>query len=293
MDEHDWLAQRFDEQRPRLVAVAYRMLGSLPEAEDAVQETWVRLSRTDARAVENLSAWLTTVVGRVCLNVLRSRKTRREQSLDAQVTDTIATTDERTDPEQEAVLADAVGLALLVVLESLDPAERLAFVLHDMFDVPFELIAEVVGRSPAAARQLASRARRRVRGTPRLPENDLARQRAVVEAFLAASRRGDFEALVALLDPDIVVRADQTAVARGAASTLRGAAAVAQALLVQRARLARPALVDGEVGLVVVSPRGRLMLVSRFTIEEGRIVEAEVIADPDAIRKHEIAVLEI
>jgi RNA polymerase sigma factor (sigma-70 family) len=293
MDEHDWLAQRFDEQRPRLVAVAYRMLGSLPEAEDAVQETWVRLSRADARAVENLSAWLTTVVGRVCLNVLRSRKTRREQSLDAQVTDTIPTTDERTDPEQEAVLADAVGLALLVVLESLDPSERLAFVLHDMFDVPFELIAEVVGRSPAAARQLASRARRRVRGTPRLPENDLARQRAVVEAFLAASRRGDFEALVALLDPDIVVRADQTAVARGAAKTLRGAAAVAQALLVQRARLARPALVDGEVGLVIVAPRGRLMLVSRFTIEDGRIVEAEVIADPDSIRKHEIAVLEV
>src|SRR6266849_147755 len=187
MDERDWLAQRFDEQRPHPVAVAYRMLGSLAEAEDAVQESWVRLSKTDASAVDNLGGWLTTVVGRVCLNVLRSRATRRENSLDTRTTESVATNDERTDPEQEALLADGVGLAMLVVLEALDPAERLAFVLHDMFDIPFDEIAKVVGRSPAAARQLASRARRRVRGTPRVPDNDLVRQREVVDAFLAAS----------------------------------------------------------------------------------------------------------
>src|SRR6266851_1698430 len=214
MDERDWLAQRFDAQRPHLVGVAYRMLGSLVEAEDAVQETWVRLSRADASAVENLGGWLTTVVGRVCLNVLRSRASRRENSLDAHTTESVATSDERTDPEQEAILAEAVGLALLVVLDALDPPERLTFVLHDMFAVPFETIAEVLGRSPAAARQLASRARRRVRGTPRVPNNDLARQREIVDAFLAASRRGDFDALVSLLDPDIVIRADEIAVSR-------------------------------------------------------------------------------
>jgi RNA polymerase sigma factor (sigma-70 family) len=292
MDERDWLAQRFNEERPHLVAVAYRMLGSLAEAEDAVQDTWVRLSRADASAVENLGGWLTTVVGRVCLNVLRSRASRRENRLDTHITESIATNDERTDPEQEALLADAVGLALLVVLEALDPAERLAFVLHDMFDVPFEEIADVLGRSSAAARQLASRARRRVRGTPRIADNDLAGQREVVDAFLAASRRGDFEALVSLLDPDVVLRADETAVARGATSTLHGAVAVAEASLVQRARLARPALVNGEVGVVVVAPRGQLMLVLRPTIEDGRIVEIEVLADPDAIRELEVAVLD-
>jgi RNA polymerase sigma factor (sigma-70 family) len=292
MDERDWLAQRFDEQRPHLVAVAYRMLGSLAEAEDAMQETWVRLNRTDASAVENLAAWLTTVVGRVCLNVLRSRANRREESLDAQATEFIPSRDARTDPEQEALLADAVGLALLVVLEALDPAERLAFVLHDMFAVPFEEIAEVVGRSPAAARQLASRARRRVRGTPRIPDNDLARQREVVDAFLAASRRGDFEALVALLDPDVVLRGDETAAARGATVTLHGAVAVARAALVGRARLAQLALVNGEVGVIVVAPRGRLMLILRPTIEVGRIVAIDVIANPDALRSLEVAVLE-
>jgi RNA polymerase sigma factor (sigma-70 family) len=291
MDERDWLAQRFDEQWPHLVAVAYRMLGSLAEAEDAVQETWVRLSRADASAVDNLGGWLTTVVGRVCLNGLRSRATRRENSLDTHTTESIAANDARTDPEQEALLADSVGLALLVVLEALDPAERLAFVLHDMFAVPFDEIAEVVGRSPAAARQLASRARRRVRGAPRVPEHDLARQREVVDAFLAASRRGDFNALVSILDPEVVIRADETAVARGAASTLRGAAAVAQASLVHRARLARAALVNGEVG-VVVAPRGQLMMVLRPTIEDGRIVEIEVLADPDSIRKFDVAVLD-
>ncbi len=290
MDDRDWLAQRFDEERTRLVAVAYRMLGSLSEAEDAVQDTWVRLSRADAAAVDNLSGWLTTVVGRVCLNVLRSRATRRENSLDTQ-TESIAANDERTDPEQEALLADAVGLALLVVLEALDPAERVAFVLHDMFDVPFDEIAEVVGRSPSAARQLASRARRRVRGTPAVSDSDLARQREVVDAFLAASRRGDFDALVALLDPDVVLRADKTA-GRGAVTTLRGAGAVARASLVHRARLAQPALVNGEVGVMVVAGGGQLMLVLRPMIEDGRILEIEVLADPDSIRELQVAALD-
>jgi len=290
VDERDWLAQRFDKERPHLVAVAYRMLGSLAEAEDAVQETWVRLSRVDPSSVDNLGGWLTTVVGRVCLNVLRSRKNRRENSLDTHVTESIATNDERTDPEKEALLADGVGLALLVVLEALDPPERLAFVLHDMFDVPFEEIAQVVGRSPAAARQLASRARRRVRGTRRIPERELAGQREVVDAFLAASRRGDFDALVALLDPDVVLHADDTAVARGAVRMLRGAVAVAEASLVHRARLARPALVNGEVG-VVIGQRGQLTLVLRPTIDAGRIVELEVLADPDSLRALEVAVL--
>jgi RNA polymerase sigma-70 factor (ECF subfamily) len=291
MDDRDWLAQRFHEQRPHLLSVAYRMLGSLAEAEDAVQETWVRLSRADASTVENLGGWLTTVVGRVCLNALRSRATRRENSLDTPAIAAIATHDARTDPEQEALLADEVGLALLVVLEALDPAERLAFVLHDMFDVPFDEIAQVVGRSSAAARQLASRARRRVRGTPTIPDHDVARQREVVDAFLAASRLGDFDALVALLDPDVVLRADQTAVARGTPGMLRGAPAVAGASLVHRARLARPALVNGQVGVVVVSG-GQLMLVLRPTIQDRRIVEIEVLADPDAIGALEVGVLE-
>jgi RNA polymerase sigma factor (sigma-70 family) len=291
MDEQDWLAERFGEHRPHLVAVAYRMLGSLAEAEDAVQETWMRVTRTDASAVENLGRWLTTVVGRVSLNVLRSRVTRAETSLEAQVPESLASRDTRTDPEHEALLADAVGLALLVVLDALDPAERLAFVLHDMFAVPFEEIGTVVGRSPAAARQLASRARRRVQGTPTVPEADLARQREVVDAFLAASRRGDFDALVALLDPEIVLQADETAIARGAASPLRGAAAVAKASLVQRARLARTALVNGQVG-VVVAPHGRLLMVLRPTVRGDRIVEIEVLADHDSIRKLEIAALE-
>jgi RNA polymerase sigma-70 factor (ECF subfamily) len=267
------------------------MLGSLAEAEDAVQETWVRLNRADSSALENLGGWLTTVIGRVCLNVLRSRATRREHSLDTDAVAEVATHDARTDPEQEALLADAVGLAMLVVLEALDPAERLAFVLHDMFEVPFDEIGQVVGRSPAAARQLASRARRRVRGTPRIPEHDLARQREVVDAFLAASRRGDFQALVSLLDPDVVIRADQTAVALGAPSLLRGAPAVARASLVHRARWARPALVNGQAAVVVVSGN-QLMMVLRPTIQDGLIVELEVLADPAALHALELAVLE-
>ena len=291
MDEQDWLADRFDEHRGHLVAVAYRMLGSLAEAEDAVQETWLRLSRSDASAIENLAGWLTTVVSRVCLNVLRSRVRRGETQLDAQSPETADNRASRLDPQEEAVLADGVGLAMLVVLDTLNPAERLAFVLHDMFAVPFEEIGAAVGRSPAAARQLASRARRRVRGTPAVPTRDLERQREVVEAFLAASRHGDFDALVAVLDPEVELRADKTAIAQGTAGVLRGAAAVAEASLVHRARLARPALVNGEMG-VVVAPRGRLVLVLRPVIRGQRIAAMEVVADPDSLRQLEIAVPE-
>ena len=217
MDEHDWLAERFEENRTHLRAVAYRMLGSLSEADDAVQESWLRLSRSDTSGVENLGGWLTTVVARVCLDMLRSRKSRREEPLDVHVPEPIVSREAGTDPEHEALLADSVGLALLVVLETLAPAERLAFVLHDMFAVPFDEIAPIVGRSPAAARQLASRARRRVQGCGRaLPDADLTRQREVVDAFLAAARGGDFDALLAVLDPDVVLRADRAAVPAGA-----------------------------------------------------------------------------
>ncbi|HEX3567597.1 MAG TPA: sigma-70 family RNA polymerase sigma factor [Acidimicrobiales bacterium] len=291
MEDQDWLAARFDEHRGHLIAVAYRMLGSLAEAEDAVQETWLRLSRSDANAIENLGGWLTTVVSRVCLNVLRSRARRGETQLDDQSPETTGGHASRLDPQEEAVLADAVGLALLVVLDTLSPAERLAFVLHDMFAVPFEEIGAAVGRSPAAARQLASRARRRVRGTPAVPPSDLERQREVVEAFLAASRHGDFDALVAVLDPEVELRADKTAIARGTAGLLRGPAAVAEASLVHRARLARTALVNGKVG-VVVAPRGRLYLVLRPVVRGQRIAAIEVVADPDSLRQLEIAVPE-
>lgn len=291
MDDQDWLAARFDEHRGHLIAVAYRMLGSLAEAEDAVQETWLRLSRSDASAIENLGGWLTTVVSRVCLNVLRSRVRRGETQLDVQSPETAGSHESRLDPQEEAVLADAVGLAMLVVLDTLSPAERLAFVLHDMFAVPFEEITAAVGRSPAAARQLASRARRRVRGTPSVPPSDLERQREVVEAFLAASRHGDFDALVAVLDPEVELRADKTAITRGTAGLLRGPAAVAEASLVHRARLARTALVNGEVG-VVVAPRGRLFLVLRPVVRGHRIAAIEVVADPDSLRQLEIAVPE-
>lgn len=289
MDDQDWLAARFDEHRGHLIAVAYRMLGSLAEAEDAVQETWLRLSRSEASAIENLGGWLTTVVSRVCLNLLRSRVRRGETQLDAESPETAGGRESRLDPQEEAVLADAVGLAMLVVLDTLSPAERLAFVLHDLFAVPFEEIGAAVGRSPAAARQLASRARRRVRGTPAVPPSDLERQREVVEAFLAASRHGDFDALVAVLDPEVELRADKTAIARGTAGLLRGPAAVAEASLVHRARLARTALVNGEVG-VVVAPRGRLFLVLRPVVRGQLIAAIEVVADPDSLRQLEIAV---
>jgi RNA polymerase sigma factor (sigma-70 family) len=297
MDEHDWLGQRFEENRTHLRAVAYRMLGSLSEADDAVQEGWLRLSRSDISAVENLGGWLTTVVARVCLDMLRSRKSRREESLGARVPEPIpafagTSREGWIDPEHEALLADSVGLALLVVLEKLPPPERLVFVLHDMFDLPFDEIAPIVGRSPTAARQLASRARRRVQGSATVTGADLTRQREVVDAFLAASRSGDFDALVAVLDPDVVLRADRAAVPAGVSREVRGAPAVAKQALAYsgRARFTQPALVNGAVGLVV-APRGRLLVVLRFTIIRGKIVDIDVVADPARLRQLDLAVL--
>src|SRR5215218_3818812 len=291
MDEHDFLAEQFEENRTHLRAVAYRMLGSLSEAEDAVQEAWLRLSRSDTGGVENLGGWLTTVVGRVCLDMLRSRRSRREEPLGARFPDPIVGRQGGIDPEYEALLSDSVGLALLAVLETLSPAERLAFVLHDMFAVPFDEIATIVDRSPAASRQLASRARRRVRGAVTSPDADLARQREVVDAFLAAARGGDFDALVAVLDPDVVLRADREAVPAGALREVRGAPAVARRAAKGRARAARPALVNGAVG-VVVAPRGRLLMVLGFTIRGGEIVEIDAIADSARLRKLDLAVLD-
>src|SRR5215211_7367953 len=281
MTEHDWLAERFEEHRPRLRAVAYRMLGSLSEADDAVQDAWLRLSRVDAGEIESLGAWLTTVTARVCLNMLRARTARREESLEVHVPDPIVSRADGVDPEQTALLADAVGLALLVVLETLPPAERLAFVLHDTFAVPFEEIAAILGRSPAATRQLASRARRRVQGTAPTPDPDLARQREVVDAFFAASHKGDFEALVAVLDPEVVLHADGGTLRSAASETLRGAAAVAgQALtFAHLAPFVRPALVNGAAG-VVVAPQGRPVSVMAFTVRGGKIVEVDILADP-------------
>jgi RNA polymerase sigma factor (sigma-70 family) len=297
VDERDWLAERFEEQRPHLRAVAYRMLGSLAEADDAVQESWLRLSRADADSVENLGGWLTTVVARICLDLLRARTSRREEPLDTQVPRPIASQQGGIDPEQEALLADSVGLALLVVLDTLNPAERLTFVLHDLFDVPFDEIAGIMGRSETAVRQLASRARRRVRGRGQgaalESDADLTRQRAVVEAFLAAARAGDFAALLALLDPEVVLRADHVAVSVGAAGVpreARGAAGVARHF-VGRAQGARPALVDGAVGAVVA--RGtRLFLALSLTIRNGKIVEIDVVADPAHLRQVRLSVLD-
>jgi RNA polymerase sigma factor (sigma-70 family) len=291
MDEDDFLVERFEENRTHLRAVAYRMLGSLSEAEDAVQETWLRLSRSDTSGVENLGGWLTTVVARVCLDMLRSRKSRREESLGARVSGPMAVRAEGADPEQEALLSDSVGLALLVVLETLTPAERLAFVLHDMFSVPFDEIAPIVGRSPDAARQLASRARRRVRGADASHDQDLTRQREVVDAFLAAARDGDFDALVAVLDPDVVLRSDRAALPASAPREVRGAPAVARRALVGRARAARPALVDGAVG-VVVAPRGRLLMVLDFKIRGGKIVEIDAVAEPERLNQLDLALLD-
>src|SRR5215213_3843165 len=291
MDENQWLADRFEEHRPHLRAVAYRMLGSLSEADDAVQDAWLRVTRADTSEVENLRGWLTTIVARVALNMLRSRNTRREQPLDVHVPDPIIDPADGTDPEHEALLADSVGLALLVVLETLTPAERLAFVLHDMFAVPFEDIARIVERSPEATRQLASRARRRVRGAAAVPDADLNTQWEVVEAFLAAARGGDFDALVAVLDPDVVLRSDRGAVPAGASREVRGARAVARRAAKERARAARPALVNGAVG-VVVAPRGRLLMVLGFTIRGGKIVEIDAMADPARLRKLDLAVLD-
>jgi RNA polymerase sigma-70 factor (ECF subfamily) len=265
------------------------MLGSLSEADDAVQEAWLRLSRSDTGAIDNLDGWLTTVVARVCLDMLRSRRARREQPLDAQLPERVSSQPDGTDPEKQAVLADSVGLALLVVLETLTPAERVAFVLHDMFAVPFEEIATIVGRSPDAAKMLASRARHRVRGTSSVPDADVTRQRQVVDAFLAASRGGDFAALLALLDPDVVQRADDAAVRMGVSALVRGAPAVADTFS-GRARAARLALVNGTPA-AVWAPGGRPRVVFGFTIAGGKIIEIDIIADPARLDELDVAVL--
>ncbi|REE97021.1 sigma-70 family RNA polymerase sigma factor [Thermomonospora umbrina] len=283
MTENEFLAERFEAHRGHLRAVAYRMLGSLAEADDAVQEAWLKLSRSDVADVENLGGWLTTVVGRVCLDMLRSRTSRREDPLEVRIPDPIVSAPDAVDPEQEVLLADSVGLALLVVLETLGPAERLAFVLHDLFGIPFDEIAPIVGRTPAAARQLASRARRRVQGAAPTPDADIARRREIVDAFLSAARGGDFEALVSLLDPDVVARSDAGAL-RGGASLARGAATVAgQALTYARfAMVAEPALVNGSPGVVALA-EGRPMSVMAFTIVDDKITALDILADPERL----------
>ena len=293
MNEYELLAQQFEQHRTRLRAVAYRMLGSLSEADDAVQETWLRLSRSDADALENLGGWLTTVVARVSLNMLRSRRSRREEPLDVRMPEPIVDRADGTDPEHEALLADSVGLALLVVLETLTPAERLAFVLHDMFAVPFDEIAPIVDRSPEATRQLASRARRRVQGGTAIPDADLDTQREVLDAFLAAAREGDFEALLEVLDPEVVLRADTGAVSLGAAKVVRGAANVArQALAFSRLGVeGRRALVNGAVGTVSLRD-GRPFAIAGFTIRNRRIVEMNVVADPERLSRLDPTILD-
>ena len=286
MTDQDWLAERFEANRAHLRRVAFRMLGSLTEADDAVQEAWVRLSRTDTSDVDNLRAWLTTVVGRVSLNMLRSRRTRGEASLETHVPDPILSPNDGLDPEQEAVLGDSIGMAMLVVLDSLTPPERVAFVLHDVFAVPFETIAPIVGRTPAAARQLASRARRRVRGAP-VPDADLDGQWAVADAFLAASRSGDFERLVATLDPEVVVRSDGGKARPNLMLLLRGAEAVAKQAMSFRqfAETGTRALVNGVPGGVAWLPDGRPFSVVALTIRGGKIVQIDVLADPDRLAR--------
>jgi len=292
MDDQDWLAERFEAHRAHLRGVAFRMLGSVTEADDAVQEAWIRLSRTDASHVDDLRAWLTTVVGRVCLNLLRSRRTRREASLETHLPDPVVSPEEGIDPEQEAVLGGSVGLALLVVLDSLTPAERVAFVLHDVFAVPFDAIAPIVGRTPAAARQLASRARRRVQGAP-VPDADLDGQWAVVDAFLAAARAGDFERLLAVLDPEVVLRSDGGAARPGLSSLVRGARAVAeQALTFRRfAETSTRILVNGIPGGVARAPDGSPFAVLAVTVRGGRIVAIDVLADPDRLGRLDLTVV--
>jgi RNA polymerase sigma-70 factor (ECF subfamily) len=291
MDEREWLAERFEEHRTRLRAVAYRMLGSLSEADDAVQEAWLRLSRTDPSEVENLGGWLTTVVARVSLNMLRSRKVRREEPIGVHMPDPIVDRADGTDPEHEALLADSVGLALLVVLETLSPPERLAFVLHDIFGVPFDEIAPIVDRSPEAARQLASGARRRVQGENTVPDADLDTQREVVDAFLAAARDGDFQALLEVLDPDVVLRADLGPA--GGSRQVRGARAVAgQALFYSRLGLVtHPALINGAAGAVATLD-GEPYSVGAITVRGGRIVEIDLLADPERLRQLDLTVLD-
>jgi len=286
MTDQDWLAQRFEANRTHLRAVAYRMLGSLSEADDAVQEAWIRLSRTDTSDVDNLSGWLTTVVGRVCLNMLRARRMRREAPLDTHVPDPIVSPEDGMDPEHEALLGDSLSLALLAVLDALTPAERLAFVLHDVFAMPFDEIAPIVGRSSAAARQLASRARRRVQGAP-VPDTDLDGQWAVVDAFLAASREGDFARLLAVLDPDVVLRSDGGAARPDLITAVRGAEAVAtRAMSFRRfVETSTRVLVNGIPGGVAWDPDGRPLAVVSLTVAGGRIVSIDVLADPDRLSR--------
>ncbi|WP_328910586.1 sigma-70 family RNA polymerase sigma factor [Streptomyces sp. NBC_00234] len=293
MDENPGLTERFEEHRPHLRAVAYRMLGSASEADDAVQDTWLRASRAGTDGVENLAGWLTTVVSRVCLNMLRSRETRREDPLEAYAPGRDEENDARHDPEQEALLADSVGVALLVVLDTLAPAERLSFVLHDLFAVPFDEIGPLLDRSPTAARQLASRARRRVKGGTTVPAPDPGLRRRIVDAFLAATRGGDFEALVALLDPDVVLRADRAVVPTPEPVEVRGALPVAKGAMAAmgRARFTGPALVNGTIGLAM-APHGRLRVVLAFTVVDGRITEIDVIAEPERLGELDIAVPE-
>ena len=285
-------SERFEEHRAHLRAVAYRMLGSTSDAEDAVQEAWLRFSGADTAEVENLRGWLTTVVSRVCLNVLRARATRREEPLDPYVPDPVVVREGAVEPEREALLADAVGLALLVVLETLPPAERLAFVLHDMFAVPFDQIAPILDRSEAATRQLASRGRRRVQGSPSAPDPDLGRQRQVVDAFFAAARRGEFEALVAILDPDVVLRSDRGRLPGTA--IVRGAEAVAGSALMfaDPAQRLVPGLVDGVAGVVVVTPEGQAVAVRGFTVVGGRIVAVDALSDPERLARLDLRAFE-
>ena len=291
MDERDWLAERFEEHRTRLRAVAYRMLGSLSEADDAVQEAWLRLNRTDAAKLENLGGWLTTVVARISLNVLRSRKARREEPLDGRLPDLLVDRVDGLDPENEALLADSVGLALLVVLETLSPPERLAFVLHDIFAVPFDEIAPIVDRSPEAARQLASRARRRVRAERTVPDADLETQREVIDAFLAAAREGDFDRLVAVLDPDVVLRQDFGLL--GGSRELRGAAAVARqaASYAQIGLEIRPALINGVAGAVAFRD-GQPFSIGAVTVRNGKIVELDFLGDPERLRQLDLTIFD-
>ncbi|WP_312113016.1 sigma-70 family RNA polymerase sigma factor [Brevibacillus reuszeri] len=287
MSDQIWLANRFEAHRKHLQAVAYRMLGSLNEAEDAVQESWLRLSRADASGIENMGGWLTTVVSRICLDMLRSRKSRREESIEAQASDAITSQENIIDPEQEAVLADSVGIALLVVLGNLNPAERITFVLHDVFALPFNEIAPIVGKSEVATRQLASRARQRVRGAKAVGEVELDQQRDVVQAFLAAAHAGDFDTLVAALDPDVILRDDRQT---GSARVTRGAAALAQQVSGRAQKAAQLALVNGTVG-IIVAPQGKMLYVLKFTMNQGKITEVDLISEPERISQLDLALL--
>ena len=293
MSEQDWLAERFEAQRPHLRAVAYRMLGSVSEADDAVQEAWLRLSRSDPSIIDNLGGWLTTVVARVCLNMLQARRSRREHALGEHLPDPIVSREDELDPEHEALLADSVGLALLVVLDTLTPAERVAFVLHDVFAVPFDEIAPIVNRSPTATRQLASRARRRVRGAP-VPDTDIAGQRQVMDAFIAAVRDGDFERLVGVLDPDIVLRSDGGTARPGLIRIVRGAEAVASEAMKFHALVdfSRYVLVNGALGAVTYTKKGDILSVGAFTIQDDRIVEVDFLADPNRLRELDLTFLD-